>query len=145
MQKKKAKSRKKMTKKSGKNSGDVIQLILKDHLPLKKLIAVLKDADAKKSEKKPAFEKFAPTLLAHSKPEEESLYVHLKEDRVLRAEGFEAGTEHALADQLIEDIKQTHDDDEWMAKVKVLAELVEHHIEEEEGEMFKMVRKELLI
>ncbi len=29
-----------------------------------------------------------------------------------------------------------------MAKVKVVAELVEHHIEEEEGEMFKEIRKE---
>ena len=30
----------------------------------------------------------------------------------------------------------------WMAKVKVLAELVEHHIEEEEEEMLKNVKKE---
>lgn len=128
---------------SQKSSGDVIQLILKDHLPIKKLIEILKDADAKISEKRPALEKFIPTLLAHAKAEEETLYVHMKEESdELRAEGFEGNTEHALAEQLIEEIKNTRDEDEWMAKVKVLAELVEHHVEEEEGEMFKEIRKE---
>ncbi len=123
--------------------GDIIRLILKDHLPLKKLIETLKDSDAKLSEKKTAHEKFVPLLLTHAKAEEESLYVHMKEeDAELRAQGFEGDTEHALAERLIEEIKNTRDQDEWTAKVKVLAELVEHHIEEEEGEMFKEVRKE---
>lgn len=130
-------------KKSARNPGDIIQLILKDHIPLKKLIEILKDPEEKISIKKPAFEKFAPSLLSHSKPEEESLYVHLKEESAeLRAEGFEGTIEHTLAEQIIDEIGQTHDQDEWMAKVKVLAELVEHHIEEEEGEMFKKLKKE---
>lgn len=140
-------SRKPTTKNRGSkastNESDIIQLILKDHMPLKKLIKILKDSDCKMSVKRPAFEKFAPMLLAHAKPEEESLYARLKEgDDELRTEGFEGETEHAIADELIEQIKQTQDEDNWMAKVKVLGELVEHHIEEEEGEMFRMVKKE---
>ena len=145
MKKKKTKSIKKSkSKKSTASSGgDIIQLILKDHMPIKKLIEVLKNPEVKRSEKKVAFEKFVPTLLTHAKSEEESLYVHMKEEsKELRAEGFEGNTEHAIAEQLIEEIKQSHDEDEWMAKVKVLGELVEHHIEEEEDERFKEVRKE---
>ena len=48
---------------------------------------------------------------------------------------FEGDIEHGLADQLVEEIKRTEDDDMWSARVKVLAELVEHHIEEEEEEL----------
>ncbi len=58
-------------------------------------------------------------------------------------EGLEGDTEHAIADQLINEIKASEqDEDLWNAKVKVLAELVEHHIEEEEGELSKEIRKE---
>lgn len=124
-------------------SSDIIQLILQDHKPLKELIEILKDDETEFSEKKPVFEEFAPLLLSHAEPEEQSLYTHMKEEEELRAEGFEGQTEHALASQLIEDINQTSDEDEWMAKVKVLAEMVEHHIEEEEEEMFPDIKKQL--
>lgn len=127
-----------------KTSGnDIIQIILQDHKPLKQLIKTLKDDEAEFSEKKPVFQEFAPLLLSHAEPEEQSLYKHMKEEEELRAEGFEGQTEHAIAAQLIDDINQTSDEDEWMAKVKVLAEMVEHHIEEEEEEMFPDLKKEL--
>ncbi len=122
---------------------DVVELILRDHKPLKKLIKILKNAEGTFAKKRPAFAEFAELLMAHAKPEEQSLYVHMKEGTELRSEGFEGDTEHAIADQLVEEIKElTNDRDEWMAKVKVLAELVEHHIEEEEEDMLPDVRKE---
>ena len=124
-------------------SHDIIQIILQDHKPLKQLIKTLKDDEAEFSEKKPVFQEFAPLLLSHAEPEEQSLYMHMKEEEELRAEGFEGQTEHAIASQLIEDINQTSDEDEWMAKVKVLAEMVEHHIEEEEEQMFPDLKKQL--
>ena len=126
-------------------SNDIIQIILADHKPLKQLIKTLKDDESEFSEKKPVFQEFAPLLLSHAEPEEQSLYTHMKEEekKELRAEGFEGQTEHAIAAQLIDDINQTSDEDEWMAKVKVLAEMVEHHIEEEEEEMFPDLKKEL--
>ncbi len=122
---------------------DIIQIILQDHKPLKELIETLKDDETEFAEKKPVFEEFAPLLLSHAEPEEQSLYKHMKEEVELRAEGFEGQTEHAIASQLIEDINQTSDEDEWMAKVKVLAEMVGHHIEEEEETMFPDLKKEL--
>lgn len=113
---------------------DVIELILEDHKPLKKLIKVMK-GDGELEEKFLAFEEFAPLLVMHSKPEEESVYVYMKDHEDSREEGFEGDVEHGLADQLVEEIKRTKDEDLWMARVKVLAELVEHHIEEEEDEL----------
>lgn len=140
------KSKKKTSVKSNskKNEGEIINLILADHVPLKKLIKMLKDPDYKMAEKKINYEKFASMLLAHAKPEAESLYVHMKQEGGdLKTEGFEGETEHAIAETLINEINGCSDKNEWMAKVKVLAELVEHHIKEEEGVMFTTIRKEM--
>ncbi len=122
---------------------DIIELILKDHKPIKKMIEILKNDQAEYSEKRPAFDEFSSLLLSHAEPEQESLYARMKEEKSLREEAFEGDVEHALASQLIEEVKSTYEDqDLWMAKVKVLAELVEHHIEEEESEMLKQVKKQ---
>lgn len=123
------------------NSKDIIDLILKDHIPIKKLIKIMKDDESEKSELEKAFEEFAPILINHAKPEELTLYVRMKDEEDMRTTGFEGDIEHRLADQLIEEIERTEDEDEWRAKVKVLAELVEHHVEEEEDEMLPEFRK----
>ncbi len=143
------KSAKKSTKRSAtkqaapqKTETDIIKLILEDHKPLKELIEVLKDSEQSFLKRSAAFEEFAPLLVSHAKPEEESLYVFMKDDEELREDGFEGDVEHSLADQMIEEIKRTEDDEDlWSARVKVLAEMVEHHIEEEEEEMLPEVKK----
>ncbi len=121
---------------------DVINLILEDHKPLKKLIKILKDNDKDFDKRDQAFAEFAPLLINHSKSEEESLYKIMKTNAELRTLAFEGDVEHTLADQMLEEIKRTEDQDIWSAKVKVLAELVEHHIEEEEEEMLPEYKKE---
>lgn len=133
-------------KTSGQNqsesAGDIIDLILEDHRPLKELIKTMKDEETEAGDKMVAFEEFASLLMMHAKPEEQSLYIFMKEEEELRQEGMEGDVEHALADQLIMEIKSEVDPTMWMAKVKVLAELVEHHIEEEEETMLPDFKRE---
>jgi iron-sulfur cluster repair protein YtfE (RIC family) len=80
----------------------------------------------------------------HARIEEEIFYPALKEadethDVVL--EGYE---EHAVVKRLLSELDELSKDDEtWGAKLKVLQENVEHHVEEEEGEMFPSARKVL--
>lgn len=151
----KKKSQKKISA-SGKSSGqmatahswqnkgeDIIQLILADHKPLKKLITILKDSEKSFLQRLEAFEEFAPLLLTHAKPEEETLYIYMKDVDDLREDGFEGDVEHMLADQMVEEIKRTDEDEDlWSARVKVLAELVEHHIEEEEDQLLPDFKKQ---
>lgn len=125
------------------DEADIIDLILDDHKPLKELIKTLKDLDVGFDEKHEAYLDFAPHLVRHAKPEEDILYSRMKSFDGLRTEAFEGETEHGIADQLVEELKVTDDEDVWMARVRVLAELVEHHIEDEEEEMLPMVRKEI--
>lgn len=128
---------------AGTDAEDVIELILRDHGPLKELIKTLKDADLERGLKEGPLEEFVSLLIRHAKAEEQSLYVQMKEIKALRAESFEGDTEHALAEQLVHEINATPDDDEWNAKVKVLAELVEHHIQEEENVVLKEVEERM--
>jgi predicted nucleic acid-binding protein len=80
-------------------------------------------------------------LTIHEIIEEEIFYPALKshpkaEDIVL--EGYE---EHHVVDLVMAELEDLPVDDEsWGAKAKVMKENVEHHMEEEEGEMFKQAR-----
>ncbi len=136
-------SEKKMSSKKESDTGDITTLILRDHKPIKELIQILKNPEGTLSKKQPAYAEFEILLTSHAKAEEESLYIYLKEVDELRTEGLEGDTEHEIAEQLMSEINDSVDDnDMWMAKVKVLAEIVDHHVKEEEKEVLKEVRKE---
>ena len=80
-------------------------------------------------------------LNAHELLEEKILYPALQshpEARDIVLEGYE---EHHVADLIVNELHQVATNDEqWGAKFKVLKESLEHHIKEEEGEMFKTAR-----
>ena len=83
-------------------------------------------------------------LDVHTRIEEEILYPALEEFEETRAISLEAYEEHALVKQLLEELAAApKDDEQWTAKFTVLKENIEHHVEEEEGEMFKNARKVL--
>lgn len=122
---------------------DIIKLILADHEPLKRLVATLKDLNSPIRTRRRIFEQFAPLFLVHAKAEEESLYIYLKdENKELRIDGLEAEVEHQLAEYMLEEVKMAEDADVWSARCKVLAELVEHHLQEEEAEILPLFKKE---
>lgn len=123
-----------------KSEKDICLLIENDHIPLKDFIKIMKGTGLL-LDKVAAFEQFSPLLIAHSKPEESSLYEVMKNEGHLRQNGIKGDTEHALADALIEEIRGVKEEEEWQAKVKVLAELVEHHIHEEEHQMLPLVKE----
>ena len=100
---------------SSAKSGDIIDLILADHKPLKKLIKVMKDMDLSENERREAFDQFAPLLIAHAKPEEEILYAAMKGDAEIRVEAYEGEVEHELAEMMLQEAKAATDTDVWSA------------------------------
>lgn len=54
------------------HGGDIVELILRDHHDIKDLYRTMKSDDATYPQKKAAFAKFAPTLAAHAKAEEQT-------------------------------------------------------------------------
>ena len=91
-----------------------------------------------------AFEKLHHDLIVHMLVEETVLYPALKEFKGSRALSFEAVEEHKVVKILLEALSaMAVDTEEWTAKLAVLKENVEHHVREEEGELFPHALKEL--
>ena len=83
-------------------------------------------------------------LEVHTQIEETIFYPVLKEADETHDITLEAFEEHAVVKQLLLELNDlAKDDEQWGAKLTVLKENVEHHVEEEEGEMFKKARQVL--
>ena len=90
------------------------------------------------------FAQLKSELDLHAKIEEEILYPALEETEEAREITLEAYEEHRLVKQLLAELEAApKDTEEWTAKFSVLKENIEHHVEEEEGEMFKKARQAL--
>lgn len=90
------------------------------------------------------FARLKEELDLHAKIEEEIFYPALEETEETRDITLEAYEEHRLVKQLLRELEaEPKNTEEWTAKFTVLKENIEHHVEEEEGEMFKKARKAL--
>jgi hemerythrin-like domain-containing protein len=90
------------------------------------------------------FAQLKQELDIHARIEETILYPALKDADETKDITLEAYEEHGVVKQLLAELDELSKDDEtWGAKLKVLKENVEHHVEEEEGEMFPSARKVL--
>jgi hemerythrin-like domain-containing protein len=122
---------------------DAISMLKKDHDKVKDLLEELeRTTERGVKTRSELFATIKGELTVHEIIEEEIFYPALKshpraEDIVL--EGYE---EHHVVDLLMGELENLDVADEtWGAKAKVMKENVEHHIEEEEGDMFKQARR----
>jgi hemerythrin-like domain-containing protein len=80
----------------------------------------------------------------HAQIEETIFYPALEEADETRDITLEAYEEHRLVKQLLGELESMQKDtEEWTARFSVLKENVEHHVEEEEGELFPKAKKVL--
>src|SRR6476620_12468845 len=90
------------------------------------------------------FTQLKTELDIHTRIEETIFYPALKDTDETRDITLEAFEEHKLVKTLLGELESLGmDKEEWTAKFTVLKENIEHHVEEEEGEMFKKARKVL--
>jgi hemerythrin-like domain-containing protein len=121
---------------------DAIKLLEDDHKNMKKLLEEIESTDeGSTSKRKELLERIRAELQVHEKIEEEIFYpalkVHPKAKEIVM-EGYE---EHHAVDVLLDELDDVaFDDERWAPKMTVIKENIEHHIEEEEEEMFKKAR-----
>ena len=132
-------------KKTSRARADATTLLAKDHKDVKALFKRydrLTKADAEGSERQQLAEQICQMLTVHATIEEEIFYPAVREAEVDEDLLDEAEVEHASAKDLIAQIQSmSPEDDLYDAKVTVLGEYINHHVEEEEGEMFPKARR----
>jgi iron-sulfur cluster repair protein YtfE (RIC family) len=126
---------------------DAIELLTTDHQKVRTLFGQFQTAQEAEDENRMA--QLASTIFeeleVHTTIEEEIFYPAIRdEDEELSETVDESLQEHHVVDVLMNEMRDLTDgSDEWVAKMTVLIENVEHHADEEEQEMFPDVREQL--
>jgi hemerythrin-like domain-containing protein len=122
---------------------DAMSLLKEDHRRVKKMLAELESTTERGVKtREELFARVKRELVVHEAIEEEIFYPALKEHPKTKDIALEAYEEHHVVDTVMAEIEGVaYDDETWGAKFKVMKENLEHHIEEEEGEMFKQARQ----
>jgi hemerythrin-like domain-containing protein len=122
---------------------DALKLLKRDHDEVKSMLSDL-ESTTERAEKTrtQGLATLKAELEVHEAIEEEIFYPALKEHPKTRELALEGYEEHHVVDMVMAEIEGVEPSDEtWMAKFTVMKENLEHHIEEEEGEMFDQAEK----
>jgi hemerythrin-like domain-containing protein len=114
---------------------DAFELLKADHKKVAELFDQLEDATGKR--KLNVFKRIKSELELHTHIEETVLYPALEKPEPTHDLTLEAYEEHKVVKTLLAELSGARSaNDKWQAKAKVLRENVEHHVDEEENELF---------
>ena len=122
---------------------DILDTLKREHEEVKSLLADLQDAESV-TERAELVRKIKAALVPHTKAEEKVVYdaiIATSEDEA-QTDGLEGYLEHEWASKTLERLEAADPSSaEHKAAAKVLQDLVEHHIEEEEANVWRDVRE----
>jgi hemerythrin-like domain-containing protein len=122
---------------------NAITLLTDEHAAMKKLLTELESTTERGVKtREELFGRIKADLTLHEIIEEEIFYPALKEHPKAKEIVLEGYEEHNVVDMIVGEMEVlAFDDETWGAKAKVMQENIEHHMEEEEGDMFKNARQ----
>ena len=124
---------------------DAVSLLSADHAEVKQLFETyrqLVDENADDEQRGELARRICSMLTVHAEIEEEIFYPAMRENVDDELTLDEAEVEHASAKELIEQLEGMDPGDAlYDAKVIVLGEYVDHHVQEEENELFPQAEK----
>lgn len=120
---------------TGAAAQDVFELLKADHRRVEDLFSRFEEAD--KRARTAIAEETLREVGVHVRLEEELVYPAIRDALEEKDRIDEAGEEHHVAKLLMKELsKMKPSDDKFRAKFKVLGEIIRHHVEEEENELF---------
>ena len=116
----------------------------KDHDRHRKLLDEIEATSRGSEERRALFDELRKELQAHAAAEEQSLYALMLANPDLRDEARHSVAEHKEIDDLLGELVAIEPNDiGWITKFREMRHRYEHHIDEEEEEMFPAASKEL--
>lgn len=119
----------------------ILDTLAQDHRAIEQLIGELASVHSDEPDRRvELFSRLQAILQAHSRAEEEVVYRALRSAQPDEVEVLEAFEEHHVADVLLQELASACPGGRaWTAKLKVLEEVLRHHIKEEELTIFPLV------
>ena len=122
---------------------DILEKLHTEHELVRALLKKMMDSEDS-SERSELFKQFKLNLVKHARAEEKVVYdamIGLEEEKP-EQQGDEGYIEHELVDVMLAKLGKARNKATiaWTAGIKVIKELLEHHIREEEAQFFKTVK-----
>jgi len=121
---------------------DIFDVLTSDHEKVKKILEQMEQTSTRAAKRREALlDHLGENLLPHMYAEEQFFYQILLDESSDKEVAYQAMEEHRAAKAVLADLEVAPaDDPRWSARLKVLKELVEYHIEEEETTVFDLAR-----
>lgn len=123
---------------------NIFRAIRADHEKQRTLLSILTKTHGDSKGREEIYARLKRELETHESAEERFFYAPLIQDDLTQEKARHSVAEHHEIDELIETLDATDfSSSAWLVHAKKLQELVEHHLEEEEHEVFQMAGKAL--
>ncbi|MDF1818048.1 MAG: hemerythrin domain-containing protein [Immundisolibacteraceae bacterium] len=121
---------------------DIYERIIKDHRMQRDLAGSILKTEGDSEKRQRLWNDFKPEAVAHANAEEQTFYAALIEDPDAQEQARHSISEHKEADDLIEELSEMDmSSGGWLQKFKKLKKELDHHMDEEEKEVFNEARR----
>jgi hemerythrin-like domain-containing protein len=122
----------------------LFEALREDHDTQRTLLGLLVKTHGDSEGREALFEKVKKALSSHAAAEERALYIPMMEVDMTQEKARHSVAEHHEIDELVEELEDTDfSSPGWLAAAKKLHELVTHHLDEEEQEVFQLAGRAL--
>lgn len=123
---------------------NILERIKSDHEKQRALMTKIKETEGSSDERRSLFEEFKAEFQAHAAAEEHAFYAPLMKHTESTDQSRHSVAEHHEAMELLEKLEETDmSSAEWLKTFKQLAHDNDHHMEEEEKDVFDLAEKTL--
>lgn len=122
----------------------IYDTLKQDHDRHRKMLSAIEDTTGNSEKRRKLWHEFYYEVGAHAAAEEEAFYSPLMETEKGQPKGRHSVAEHKELDDMIQELEEMDmSSPGWLARFKTLSHRYEHHIDEEEEEIFETARKVL--
>lgn len=122
----------------------LFEALREDHDTQRTLLGLLIKTHGDSDGREELFEKVKKALTRHAAAEERALYIPMMELDMTQEKARHSVAEHHEIDELVEELEDTDfSSPGWLASARKLHELVTHHLDEEEQEVFQLAGRAL--